>query len=720
MKYFQQLDRTDCGPACLAMMASYFGVSLSIAQIRTKAGTDLDGTTILGLVSCANDYNLNAIAVKGTEESISTKTPVPFIAHFEVEENGVVYPHFVIVRKIYKKKILIINPDPYEKRKLISREEFFDKWTGNCIFFEPANEVLEKNTIKWSLMDFLPFFKPHKKIFIASFFASILMLIFGLFSSFYLKYLFDEVVFSKSTVNLFSVSIAMLVVVIFQTIVGAIRSIFLQHFSFKIDLQMSFSYLAHIFKLPVSFFETRQNGEIISRLNDLDKIKQTLTNTAVGGILDLIMVLVSGPVLYLISNKLFFISFISILIVGFLAVSLSFVYKKNYATIISNNAEVQSFLYECMNGISTIKALNSEDEMKKGFEDRKMKAVISHWNVQTIHIIQGFINGLVNGITGILIYWLGIIGVMNLSLSLGTVVTFNALLAYFKDPLLRLLNIQSEVQESLVAARRVGEVLELEGESVSGLEIKNMRIPESLPIISFNDICFRYGKKMALFENFSLQIKAGSWNAIVGSSGSGKSTLGKLLLRFYEVESGDISLMGINLYDINVNSIRSFIGYVPQDIFLFSGTIKENISLHNPDATIGEIKEAAKKAGADQFIESLPMKYETQLGEHGGGLSGGEKQRIAIARALLGNPKILVLDEATSNLDNTSEKQIHEVIRKIVLNNVTVILIAHRLSTVVNCDSIFVLEKGRLIEHGTHKELLEKRGKYREMWGEQE
>ena len=270
------------------------------------------------------------------------------------------------------------------------------------------------------------------------------------------------------------------------------------------------------------------------------------------------------------------------------------------------------------------------------------------------------------------------------------------------------------MQEAFIAAQRVGEILELEPENK--LTEQTLTIDKIIGNIKFTNVNFAYGSRKPIYQNLNLTINAGQWVGIVGPSGSGKSTLAKLLLKNYSIQSGEILIDENNINQIDTVSLRSLIGYVPQDIFLFSGSIYDNITLHNKNYNISDVIEAAKKAGADSFIQKLPKKYETILGEHGIGLSGGEKQRIALTRALLGKPSLIILDEATSNLDNSSEQDIHNVIKSLNKSNITVILIAHRLSTVINCDNILVLQNGSLVQQGTHKKLIRCSGVYKQLW----
>ena len=717
MEYIQQLDISDCGAACIAMIASFYGKVLNITQIRDSAGTDIIGTNIRGMLLAAKKYGLKALAVKGTKEAITSNLATPFIVHMHILRKGDKWvDHYVVVKKIGKRKIEIWDPDPLYKKQKLSYEEFFKYWTGYAIFLEPDVDFKKSDKTENLLLKFIPVFLPHKKLVAFSFLSSILLLAFGIITSFYYKYIFDEVVYSKAAFSLHTLSLGVMLVTVIQTVVNCVRSILLSHISFKTDLQLNFSYLSHIFNLPLSFFESRKSGEILSRLGDLDKIKQTISSAALSGVMDAVMLIVSGPFLFGISGRLFGVSFATVLLVSVISMIFAKVYRSYYSKTMSQNADVQSYLYESLNGVATVKALNAEQTVNEEYEKKKMTAVNTSWTLNKYGISQSLITGLINGISGILVYWIGCSSIIGGTMSFGTLITFNSLLGYFSGPLFRLVNIQNSVQEALVAAERVGEILELEKEKD---ENRKYLVPEKINgHIKFEDVTFAYGSRRPVYEHLNLEIAAGNWTAFVGPSGCGKSTFVKLILKFYEAQEGKIFLDGNDIRDIDSTYLRSKIGYVPQDIFLFSGTVAENISLHNQNATLEEIMEAAKKAGADEFIQKLPKRYDTVLGEHGGGLSGGEKQRLALARALLGNPSFLILDEATSSLDTVSEMEIHKVIKNLRSENIAVILIAHRLTTVEKCDKIFVMKDGKIIQSGSHKELLKEDGLYKEMWSE--
>ena len=343
-----------------------------------------------------------------------------------------------------------------------------------------------------------------------------------------------------------------------------------------------------------------------------------------------------------------------------------------------------------------------------------MEAVDIDWKLNHYGIANSFIINTLGALSNIFIFWLGVSSIIDGTMTFGMLIAFTSLLTYFSNPLLSIVNMQNSMQEAFVAAKRVGEILELESE-YRNIEtcIKPLRI---LGNIKFENVSFAYGSRKPIYKNLNLEIRAGEWIGIVGPSGCGKSTLIKLLLKNYQIQKGRILIDNNDISHIDTIELRNKIGYVPQDIFLFSGTIAENIALGRTGVSFEKIVKVAKKVGADTFIENLPKKYETILGEHGTGLSGGERQRLALARALIENPNLLILDEATSNLDNVSENEIHGIIKKLRDENITVIIIAHRLSTVMNCNKLFVMDNGHIVQSGTHEELVKKNGLYKKLW----
>jgi ATP-binding cassette subfamily B protein len=508
-----------------------------------------------------------------------------------------------------------------------------------------------------------------------------------------------------------------IVLTIIKVLLSAFRSQLLLLLSQKFDISLILGYYQHVLKLPMNFFETRKTGEIISRLLDASKVRDAISGAALSMMVDTLMVIAGGIILYAQSPFLFGITCIiiplyTVIVIGF---------RKPFENInrkqMENNATLTSYIVESINGIETVKAYNAE--FTANFETEKKFVVLlkSIFKLGTVHNLQGSIKGAIQATGGIVILWIGAMQVMKGNLSMGQLITFNALLTYFLDPIQNLINLQPTMQTAVVAAERLGEILDLEPEMEEN-ESKKI-CPSSLKgRILLQNIDFRYGTRQLALKNINLTIEQGEKIALVGESGSGKTTLIKLIMHFYPYEKGEILINGNNIKDIQLDTLRQKIAYIPQDTFFFSGTICENLCLGiDPETDLEQIVNACKMAKAHDFINELPLRYHTMLEENASNLSGGQKQRLAIARAILKNPDILIMDEATSNLDSTTEKAISETIND--FEGITTIIIAHRLSTIMRCDRIFVMEKGEVVEFGSHQELMKIRGKYFDLWKDQ-
>jgi len=715
MQYHQQLGVNDCGPACLAMIASHYKLYIRTAEIRKLCKTDAMGTNLIGLITAAEKLGFTAQAFKGeiSDSTLNSKLLFPFIAHIKMTYLGNIYDHFVVIKSISKTKVEIWDPNPAENKRIISREEFLKKWTGYVLFLSLDNHFVPKKEKGNLLIKYFPLLFPHKKNIIMTFLASILLIIFGILTSFYYKYIIDEVVITKALFTLTSLSIGVLLIVVIQAVVDVLRSLIMNHVVYKTDLQFSFSYINHLLKLPVSFFDSRRTGEIMSRLDDITTIRDVLSGTTLSVIMDTFLLVVIAPFLFKISGVLFSISLLNILIVSIVIRFFIKIYRRQYALLRHEEAGLFSTAVELINGAYTIKALNAEQTARDDYEKNLMKVTWTSWKTNLIQIAQGFITGTITTITGVITFWVASSGIIKDTYSFGTLISFNALLAYFSGPLFRLINLQAQLQVAYVAVERVDEIFETETEQPEDAQfIKPVSFEGD---IEFSHVSFKYGMRPSIYKDLSFCIEKGQMVAFVGPSGCGKTTLVKMLLKFYEPEQGTVSIDGNDLRSLDASALRSRIGYVPQDIYLFSGAIAENISLQNPAAPMEDIIAAAEKAGADEFINRLPERYNAKLGERGATISSGERQRLALARALLGKPDILILDEATSNLDSISEHHIFKVIETL-RGSMTVIVIAHRLTTVKRCDKIFVMDKGAIVESGSHKELLAKKGMYKALW----
>jgi ATP-binding cassette subfamily B protein len=697
------------------MIASHYRLFKSLSTLRQLCGTDRAGTNLMGIITAARRLGFKASPLRGAiqDETLNAKLSFPFIAHIKATNSYLTADHYVVVKKIKKTYIEIWDPSPVEGVHKISRQDFLKMWTGYTVFLSPDDHFVPEKEKGNLLLKFIPLFLPHRKTLLIVSLSSCLIIIFGVVSSFYYKYIIDEIIVSKANSTLTAISIGVLSAVVIQSILEALRGVLINYLSSKIELQINFSYIIHVLKLPLSFFDSRKTGEIISRLGDVEKIRNALSGTVLSIVMDIILIIIIGPILLKISPALFSISFVNVLFIGIIILLFSKLFRRNYNRLMRENAETNVHLVEFINGIYTVKALNAEMSVFEEYEKRQMKAAWTIWNTDKIRILQNFLTGIIVGASGVLNFWIGSSFIINDSFSFGTLIGFNALSGYFTGPLFRMVNIQLGLQEAFVAAKRVSEILELEPEQDKRFKLVK---PESISgCLDFDKVNFRYGSRPPVYKDLTFRIESGQCVAFVGASGCGKSTIVKLILKFYEAEQGTIRIDNHDIKDIDAVTLRSRIGYVPQEVFIFSGSIAENIALHKPSAELEEVIEAAKKAGADEFIRALPERYNTNLGERGATLSGGERQRLALARALLGQPDVLILDEATSNLDSISERLIYQVIEGL-RGNMTTIMIAHRLTTVRNCDVIFVMDKGGIAESGSHSELIARGGLYKTMW----
>ncbi|MBQ3642862.1 peptidase domain-containing ABC transporter, partial [bacterium] len=494
MRYVQQLDEADCGAACISMILSYYNISKSVTRVREVASTDTMGTNLLGMINAFQAFGFTAKGLKGERDAISSELPVPFIAHINKEINGNRFHHYVVIKKITKKFIYIWDPDSNKKKYKLNKDDFNKIWTGYVIFVSPNKEIegIKKTNTKL-LYKFLPLIKPYKKLLIYACLSSILIVVFGIVSTFYTRYVIDEVLFSHAKFTLLTISLGMIFVVIFKAIVEAMRKIFLTHFAYKINIQLVFTYFTHVFKLPLRFFDSRKTGEIISRMQDISKIQQVLSQALISIVMDVALVIVVIPILYATNNYLFF---IIVLTVPFSALCLyiySKIYNRQYKKMMSSASDLQSFLVESINGSYTVKAMACENFVLKGYEKYQMAMTNSAWKTSHYTIYQEFASELIKQLSSIIVFWVGSYLIIEGKLSVGTLISFTSLSAYFSNPIERLVNTQSTLQEAFVAADRLGEILELEIEQTNQQGLKE--IEEIKGNIVFNNVAFRYGSR---------------------------------------------------------------------------------------------------------------------------------------------------------------------------------------------------------------------------------
>ncbi len=714
--FVKQHDATDCAAACLAMICLHYKKETTITQLRDLMGTDLKGTNLLGLSKCADTLGFVSQAIRVDRENFLTDFTLPCIANVITKEG---LTHFVVVfKKVRHKKVdYVIIGDPAKDLMKITLDEFYETFTGTLLLLKPDGRFVPGKAEKGKTFSrFLKLLLPHKKLFAYSIVASVILTILGIVSSLFNKILMDEILPYKLKNPLLLVVIVFAILAVVQTVLGFVRQWMMIYLSQKIDIPLLLGYFEHIYKLPMKFFASRKTGDIITRFSDAFTIKDIFTNIALTLIIDVAMALITGVILFNMNPSLFGI----IICLTICSILLVFIFKQPYKKINEEQMQQSSILnsqiIEGLRAVETIKGNANEDTELECIEKEYIKSLRIGMKENMLSNVQSSISSLISTAGNLIIMYFGIRQVIDGKLSLGSLMAFTTMAGYFMDPVGRLVSLQLQIQEANISMKRLTEILDYDTEQ-SEDEFNELESIDG--DIEINNVTFRYGNRKPVLNNISFTIPKGKKVALVGESGSGKSTIAKLLLKYYEPENGEILLDGVDINEYDNESVRRTISYVPQTIELFSKSIYDNIRVSKMNSTLEEVKQAAKEADAHEFIKKLPMQYHTYLQEAGNGLSGGEKQRIALARAFLKNSNFYILDESTSNLDFATENIIFDMIYN-KFKKKSMLIIAHRLATIKNCDLILVLDKGEIIEQGTHDELLAKNGRYSRLWNMQQ
>lgn len=699
--FIEQQSSSDCAVACLAMIARYWGKQFSINTLRNLAGVGRAGTSLKALGNTAESVGFHAKPVRASLSALDDQTN-PWIAHWEGD-------HFVVVYQVKNNRILIA--DPAVGRRSLTKQEFEKGWSGYALLLEPTPQLAVAQSEKSSLGRFWGVLWPYRSILLQIVLASVLLQVFGLVTPLFTQVILDEVVVNKSLITLHVFSVALLLFGIGRISLVAVRQYLLDYFSNRLNLTLISGFISHTLMLPLKFFESRQVGDIITRVQENQKIQVFLTRQAVATWLDALMIFVYLGLMIYYNWRLTLLVLAIIPPIVILTLVATPLMQRISREIFKQDAAETSSLVEMLTGVATVKTAAAERDLRWRWEDLFTSTLNVQFRGQKLSNGLEVASGVINTIGSTALLWYGASLVIQEQLSIGEFVAFNMLIGNVISPILALVGLWYELQEVLISVERLDDVFKAQPEESP--EKPLLVLPRLRGDVQFENVTFRYDPEQErnTLQNISFEVRSGQTVAIVGRSGSGKSTLVSMLQGLYHPSSGRIWMDEHDIRHASPQSLRKQLGVVPQECFLFSGTILENITMYRPEYTLEQVIEVAKLAEAHAFIQDLPLGYNTKVGERGSTLSGGQRQRIAIARALLGNPRILILDEATSSLDTESERRFQQNLARISRDR-TSFIIAHRLSTVRNADYILVLDKGVVAERGSHEQLMAERGLY--------
>jgi len=708
--FVPQIDARDCGVAALASIAKFYGSDFSLAHLRELAKTNKEGTTALGIVKAADEMGFETRPVQADKTLFDmSDVPYPFIVHVNKEGK---LQHYYVVYQTKKDYLIVGDPDPSVKITKMSKERFFSEWTGVAIFLAPKPSYQPHKDKKNGLLSFLPLIFKQKSLIAYIVLSSLLVTIINIGGSYYLQGILDEYIPNQMKSTLGIISVGLVITYILQQVMGFSRDYLLTVLSQRLSIDVILSYIRHIFELPMSFFATRRTGEIISRFTDANSIIDALASTILSLFLDVSILILVGGVLLAQNPNLFLLSLISIPIYMFIIFSFMKPFEKMNHDVMQSNSMVSSAIIEDINGIETIKSLTSEENRYQNIDSEFVDYLEKSFKLTKYSILQTNLKQGTKLVLNILILWFGAQLVMSSKISIGQLITFNTLLSYFTTPMENIINLQTKLQSAKVANNRLNEVYLVESEFQ--VQENLVHSPFLMGDIEFDDLSYKYGFGRDTLTDINLTIKQGDKVSLVGVSGSGKTTLAKMIVNFFEPYKGHISINHQDIKNIDKKVLRRHINYLPQQAYIFNGSILENLTLGGNNMISQEdILKACELAEIRQDIERMPMGYQTQLSD-GAGLSGGQKQRIALARALLTKAPVLILDEATSGLDVLTEKKVIDNLMS--LTDKTILFVAHRLSIAERTNRVIVLDQGKIIEVGSHQELIQAQGFYHHLF----
>lgn len=707
--FFGGKTELEAVSACFQMLCKYFNIPFRKDVIQRILADQLQRTGSLSLPLCgavAEVVGLHSQLVPLNASSLANINPPALIRWQD---------SIVILYEINQRETTIAVP----QRGIIKRKtsEFLESWDekGEVILLKPTKHTQQQ---RFGLSWFWPSVKKHKRVLIEVFIASFFVQLFALANPLMIQVIIDKVIVQNSPETLNTLGVFLLVIAVFEGILTFLRTSLFVDTTNRIDMTLGSEIIDHLLRLPLKYFERRPVGEISTRINELENIRQFLTGTALTVVLDAIFSVIYIVVMLIYSPIL---TFWALGVVPILVLSTAIfapIVRRQLRAKAERNAETQSYLVEVMTGIQTVKAQNIELRSRWQWQERYARYVAEGFQTVMTSTLAGSFSHFFNQLSGLLVLWVGAALVLDGQLTLGQLIAFRIISSYVTSPILRLTQLWQNFQETGLSLERLADIVDTPQEAE--LDRQNIPMPLIKGTVTYENLAFRFNPHGPLqLYNINLEFPAGTFVALVGESGAGKSTITKLLARLYEPESGRILIDGYDINKVELYSLRRQIGMVPQETLLFDGTVQENISLTNPDATVEEIVSAAKAAAAHEFIMTLPNGYNTRVGERGASLSGGQRQRVAIARSILQRPQILILDEATSALDYNTERQVFLNLKEVFKDH-TVFFITHRLASIKSADIIVMMDKGTVAEEGTHEELMAKKGLYYTLYKQQD
>ena len=685
------------GLACLVMMARLHGVAADPEQLAHEQAVGDQAFGTLDILLAAKRLQLQAKAVKVSPERLA-KTPLPALAVGKSIEGKP--PDFFILARIDGDQALIQSP-AVGRPETLSLADLQARWSGELILFT-SRASLAGELSKFDFTWFVPAIVKYRKLLAEVFLVSLVLQFFALITPLFFQVVMDKVLVHRGFSTLDVIAVGLAVVVLFEVSLTALRSYVFAHTTSRIDVELGARLFRHLLTLPLAYFQARRVGDSVARVRELENIRAFLTGNAITLVLDLMFSVVFIAVMLYYSTGLTLIVVLSLPCYVILSAAFTPLLRTRLHEKFNRGAENQAFLVETISGIDTVKAMAVEPHWTRMWDNQLAAYVSSSFRTATVSTFANSGVTLISKLVTVATMYFGALLVIEGKLSVGQLIAFNMLASQVAQPVMRLAQLWTDFQQTGISMQRLGDILNTRTE-VAG---NKSPLPPLSGRITLDEVAFRYRPDgPEVLKNIRLDIAPGEVIGIVGRSGSGKSTLTKLIQRLYVPERGRVMVDGIDLALADASSLRRQIGVVLQENVLFSRSIRDNIALADPGAPLEAVIQAAKLAGAHDFILELPEGYDTMVGEHGSTLSGGQRQRIAIARALMTSPRILIFDEATSALDYESERIIQNNMKAICKGR-TVIIIAHRLSAVRDANRIIVLDRGQIAEAGTHAELL--------------